>query len=54
MPAERKESYMLSASPMPAGWQLVTSAHGLEAVAIDSRTPASERRELVEDFRRGR
>ena len=23
------------------------SAHGLEAVAIDSRTPASERRELV-------
>ena len=30
------------------------SAHGLEAVAIDSRTPASERRELVEDFRRGK
>ena len=30
------------------------SAHGLAAVAIDSKTPASERRELVEDFRRGR
>ena len=30
------------------------SSHGLEAVAIDSRTPASERRELVEDFRRGK
>ena len=30
------------------------SAHGLEAVAIDSRTPASERRELVEAFRRGK
>ena len=30
------------------------SAHGLEAVAIDSRTPAQERKELVEDFRRGR
>ena len=30
------------------------SAHGLEAVAIDSRTPASERKELVDDFRRGK
>ena len=28
--------------------------HGVEAVAIDSRTPASERKELVEGFRRGR
>ena len=28
--------------------------HGVEAVAIDSRTPASERKELVQDFRRGR
>ena len=30
------------------------SAHGLESVAIDSRTPASERKELVDDFRRGK
>ena len=30
------------------------SAHGMEAVAIDSKTPASERRELVEGFRLGR
>lgn len=30
------------------------SAHGMEAVAIDSRTPAPERKELVENFRRGR
>jgi len=30
------------------------SAHGVEAVAIDSKTPASERRELVEGFRQGR
>ena len=30
------------------------SAHGMSAVAIDSRTPALERKELVEDFRRGR
>ena len=30
------------------------SAHGLDAVAIDSRTPASERKNLVDDFRRGR
>ncbi len=30
------------------------SPHGVEAVAIDSRTPASERKELVEDFRRGK
>ena len=30
------------------------SAHGLEAVAIDSRTPASERKELVDDFRWGK
>ena len=30
------------------------SAHGLDAVAIDSRTPASERKELVEGFRQGR
>ena len=30
------------------------SAHGLEAVAIDSRTPASERKEVVEGFRRGK
>ncbi len=30
------------------------SAQGLQAVAIDSRTPAPERKELVEDFRRGR
>ena len=30
------------------------SLHGVESVAIDSRTPASERRELVEDFRRGK
>ena len=28
--------------------------HGVEAVAIDSRTPASERKELVQDFRRGK
>ncbi len=28
--------------------------HGVEAVAIDSKTPASVRKELVEDFRRGR
>ena len=26
----------------------------LESVAIDSRTPASERKELVDDFRRGK
>ncbi len=30
------------------------SAHGLDAVAIDSRTPASERKKLVDDFRQGR
>ena len=30
------------------------SAHGVETVAIDSKTPASERRELVEGFRQGR
>ena len=30
------------------------SLHGVESVAIDSRTPALERKELVEDFRRGR
>ena len=30
------------------------SAHGMEAVAIDSRTPAGERKMLVEDFRRGK
>ena len=30
------------------------SAHGLDAVAIDSRTPASERKKLVEGFRQGR
>ena len=30
------------------------SRHGLEAAAIDSRTPAALRRRLVEDFRRGR
>ncbi len=30
------------------------NAHGVEAVAIDSKTPASERRELVEGFRQGR
>ncbi|RHM43430.1 ATP-dependent helicase, partial [Phocaeicola vulgatus] len=30
------------------------SLHGVEAVAIDSRTPALERKELVEDFRRGK
>ena len=30
------------------------SAHGLDAVAIDSRTPASERKKLVDDFRRGK
>ena len=30
------------------------SAHGVEAVAIDSKTPASERRELVEGFKQGR
>ena len=30
------------------------SAHGVESVAIDSKTPASERRELVEGFRQGR
>ena len=30
------------------------NAHGMEAVAIDSKTPASERRELVEGFRQGR
>ena len=29
-------------------------AHGLDAVAIDSRTPASERKKLVEGFRQGR
>ena len=30
------------------------SLHGVESVAIDSRTPALERKELVEDFRRGK
>ena len=30
------------------------NAHGVSAVAIDSKTPASERRELVEGFRQGR
>ena len=30
------------------------SARGLDAVAIDSRTPASERKKLVDDFRQGR
>ena len=30
------------------------NAHGVEAVAIDSKTPASERRELVEGFKQGR
>ena len=30
------------------------NAHGLDAVAIDSRTPASERKKLVDDFRQGR
>ena len=30
------------------------SAHGVEAVAIDSKTPAVERRELVEGFKQGR
>ncbi len=30
------------------------SAHGVEAVAIDSKTPVLERKELVEDFRRGK
>ena len=30
------------------------NAHGVAAVAIDSKTPASERRELVEGFRQGR
>ena len=30
------------------------SLHGVESVAIDSGTPALERKELVEDFRRGR
>ena len=30
------------------------SAHGMEAVAIDSKTPALERTALVEDFRQGR
>ena len=30
------------------------SAHGMKAVAIDSKTPALERKELVEDFRQGR
>ena len=30
------------------------SAHGLDAVAIDSRTPASERKKLVDDFRQGK
>ena len=30
------------------------SARGLDAVAIDSRTPASERKKLVDDFRRGK
>ena len=30
------------------------SAHGVETVAIDSKTPASERRELVEGFWQGR
>ena len=30
------------------------SAHGVETVAIDSKTPASERRELVEGFKQGR
>lgn len=30
------------------------SAHGVEAVVIDSKTPASERRELVEGFKQGR
>ena len=30
------------------------SARGVETVAIDSKTPASERRELVEGFRQGR
>lgn len=29
------------------------SAHGVETVAIDSKTPVSERRELVERFRQG-
>ena len=30
------------------------SLHGVESVAIDSRTPALERKEQVEDFRRGK
>ena len=30
------------------------NAHGVSAVSIDSKTPASERRELVEGFRQGR
>ncbi len=30
------------------------SAHGVEAVAIDSKTPASERRKQVEGFKQGR
>ena len=30
------------------------SAHGVKAVAVDSKTPALERKQLVEDFRRGK
>ena len=54
MPTERKESYNAVSIAHARRIAACYSAHGLESVAIDSRTPASERKELVDDFRRGK